>query len=95
MECLARQLYLPVDPDFDNSPAFTKLYYISPGDSTHLPSLISTVSALDTTSLLAKSFKEGAYLSINLSPSLLIKNPPSPRLPSVIKHPAPYIPACT
>ena len=44
---------------------------------------------LETTSLDARSFAEGAYLSINLSPSELTKNPPSPREPSVIKHPAP------
>ena len=50
---------------------------------------ISCVILLETTSLLAKSCAEGAYLVINLSPSLLTKNPPSPLHPSVSKQPAP------
>jgi hypothetical protein len=64
-----------------------------------LPSKISTVIALETTSLDAKSFADGAYLSMNLSPYLLnnkliitkelVKKPPSPLHPSVIKHPDP------
>merc|ERR1719308_563705 len=45
-----------------------------------------------TTSLLAKSLATGAYLSMNLSPSLLTRYPPSPLHPSVIKQPAPYMP---
>ena len=56
------------------------------------PSLISIVMARLTTSRDAKSLAEGAYLSMKRSPSELVKNPPSPRTPSVIKQPAPYIP---
>ena len=56
------------------------------------PSFISIVIDLETTSLLAKSLALGAYLSINLSPSLFIKNPPSPLHPSVNNTPAPYTP---
>lgn len=54
--------------------------------------MISIVIDLDTTSLDASSLALGAYFSINLSPKPLIKYPPSPRQPSVIKQPAPYIP---
>ena len=49
----------------------------------------STSIDLLTTSLEAKSFAFGAYLSINLSPLPLTKNPPSPLTPSVIKQPTP------
>lgn len=45
----------------------------------YIPSLISIVILLETTSLEAKSFATGAYLSINLSPFELIKKPPSPK----------------
>ena len=63
---------------------------------THLPSLSSSVIDLDTTSLEARSLAVGAYLSMNLSPALLSRYPPSPLDPSVIRHPAPYIPGeCT
>ncbi len=51
--------------------------------------LISIVMERETTSREAKSFADGAYLSMNLSPSLLRRIPPSPLQPSVIKHPAP------
>lgn len=54
-----------------------------------LPSKISLTMALETTSLEAKSFAVGAYLSINLSPSEFLRIPPSPLQPSVIKHPDP------
>ena len=43
----------------------------------------------DTTSREARSLAVGAYRSMNRSPSLLRRMPPSPRLPSVIRHPAP------
>jgi hypothetical protein len=56
---------------------------------TPLPSKISIVIALETTSLDAKSLAYGAYLSINLSPNEFLKIPPSPLHPSVIKHPEP------
>ena len=56
---------------------------------TYRPSRISIVIDLDTTSLEARSLAVGAYLSMNRSPSLLIRYPPSPRQPSVIKQPAP------
>ena len=46
----------------------------------------------DTTSRDAKSLYVGAYRSINRSPSELVKYPPSPRAPSVIKQPEPNIP---
>ena len=55
----------------------------------YLPSLISIVEALETTSLEARSLAVGAYLSMYLSPSELSNIPPSPRQPSVIKQPAP------
>lgn len=83
------------------------------------------VMDLDTTSLEARSLADGAYRSMNLSPSLFLRMPPSPRdpshvkmdnnievndlrqqkqintnwnyldqtsIPSVMRHPAPYIP---
>ena len=53
------------------------------------PSLISISIERLTTSLDAKSFAFGAYLSINLSPLPFTRNPPSPLAPSVIKHPTP------
>ena len=56
---------------------------------TYRPSRISIVIDLDTTSLEARSLAVGAYLSMKRSPSLLIRYPPSPRQPSVIKQPAP------
>ena len=46
----------------------------------------------ETTSREARSRAVGAYRFMNRSPSLFTKNPPSPRDPSVIKHPAPYTP---
>lgn len=58
----------------------------------HLPSNISIVIALDTISRDARSFAFGAYRSMKNSPSELSSFPPSPRLPSVIKMPLPYIP---
>ena len=54
-----------------------------------LPSMISIVIALETTSREAKSLAFGAYLSMNRSPREFLSIPPSPRHPSVIKHPAP------
>ena len=54
-----------------------------------LPSMISIVIARETTSREAKSLAFGAYLSMNLSPREFLSIPPSPRHPSVIKHPAP------
>ncbi len=41
--------------------------------STHLPSLISMVIDLDTTSREARSLAVGAYLSMKRSPSLLMR----------------------
>ena len=52
------------------------------------PSLISVAIALDTMSLGAKSLIDGAYLSINLSPSLFLKIPPSPLAASESKIPS-------
>ena len=61
-------------------------------DNTHRPSLISRVIDRDTTSREARSLATGAYRSMNLSPSLFRRYPPSPRQPSVIRQPAPYMP---
>ena len=61
-------------------------------DNTHRPSLISSVIDRDTTSREARSLATGAYRSMNRSPSLFRRYPPSPRQPSVIKQPAPYMP---
>lgn len=70
-------------------PVHTGVY----GGESHLPSRISRVIDRDTTSLEARSFATGAYLSMNLSPWLLMRMPPSPRHPSVMRQPAPYMPA--
>jgi len=56
---------------------------------TPLPSRISKVIALLTTSLEAKSFAFGAYLSMKRSPSEFLRIPPSPLDPSVIRQPEP------
>lgn len=50
------------------------------------PSRISMVIDLDTTSLEARSFAVGAYRSINRSPSLFLRIPPSPRDPTICKN---------
>lgn len=50
------------------------------------PSRISIVMDLDTTSLEARSFAVGAYRSINRSPSLFLRIPPSPRDPTSCKN---------
>jgi len=55
------------------------------GVPTPLPARISSVIDLETTSRDAKSFAVGAYRSINLSPSLFLKMPPSPREPVFFK----------
>ena len=68
---------------------FFSLLYYQVLTTSHLPSLISIVIDRETTSREAKSLAFGAYRSINLSPALLRRYPPSPRLPSVIRHPAP------
>lgn len=59
----------------------------------YVPSKISREIALETTSRDARSLAVGAYLSIILSPSLLIINAPSPLAPSDIRIPFPYSPA--
>lgn len=56
---------------------------------TQRTSRISMVMLRLTTSRLAKSLAVGAYRSMNRSPSLLRRMPPSPREPSVIRQPAP------
>lgn len=56
---------------------------------TCLPSRISMVIERETTSREAKSFALGAYRSMKRSPSELMRKPPSPREPSVIRQPAP------
>lgn len=58
----------------------------------HLPSNISIVIALETISRDARSFAFGAYRSMKNSPWEFTNFPPSPRTPSVIKMPLPYIP---
>ena len=45
-----------------------------------------------TTSRDARSLAFGAYRSMKRSPAELVRNPPSPRTPSVMRHPAPYTP---
>lgn len=55
----------------------------------NLPSSISTVIALETTSRDAKSLATGAYFSMKNSPSELTSLPPSPLLPSVMSMPLP------
>ncbi len=61
----------------------------SPAGPQPRPSRISIVIARETTSRDARSFADGAYRSMKRSPSLLVRYPPSPRAPSVIRQPAP------
>ena len=53
------------------------------------PSFISICSARDTTSREASSMNSGAYFSMNLSPSALIRYAPSPRAASESRIPLP------
>ena len=51
------------------------------------PSSISVCSERETTSREASSSAFGAYFFMKRSPSLLIRNAPSPRQPSVMRIP--------